>query len=111
MPRGFQRDLDEQAGEVRVIEFIEYAAELIVTEVLRGDARSEELFGGFASIEMLEQVQGCADEAEAVEDHRFDRNAATDYLLGMGSKFAVEGVHEADIIDDAGNDSVVIQVE
>ena len=69
------------------------------------------MLGGFAVEEPLEQVQRSAYEAEAVEDHRLDGYAGAHRLLGVNPELVIDHVHQADIIDDAGDNTEVIEAE
>ena len=75
------------------------------------------MLGRFAFEESFKQVQGSAYETDpkspslAVEDHGFHRHADTHRLLQMDSELLIDGVDQADIIDDASNDAMVIKVE
>lgn len=107
---GRKRHSHENLGQLDVKEPVQNPAQPVVVEVLGFDARPDEMFGGLADEELLEEVKRGREEAQPVEDHGLDGLPGAEALLGMRTQEVVYLLDESHIVDDASDDTQVVYV-
>lgn len=108
---GMSRYIPKECAHAVVVKGIEGAAESIVVEVFRLYARADKTLRGLGLEEGRHEVEALVDEAQAVEDHSFnrlsDRNNPFVEVLRDGLvdllpdlEFVVHGGDEAEVIEN-----------
>jgi hypothetical protein len=108
--RGLARDAHEQLGEAALEEPVQNPSEPVVVQVLGLNPGADQVLGGLAGEEFLEEVTRSREEPQPVEDHGLHRLAATEALLRMDAEPSVDLFDHSGIIDDARNDAEVVDV-